>query len=371
MEAMRTRLAVLGATGSIGGQALEVAARHPERFQVVGVAARHERGLDAIAARLGARSMSEERDGAAACVALATGDDVDVVVVGIPGIAALRPTIAALEAGKAVAIAAKEVLVVAGHLVRRLGGGAGDRVRPIDSEHCALWQCLRGEERAAVVRVTLTASGGPFRDLPLERIRSVTPADALRHPTWHMGPKVTVDSATLVNKAYEVIEARWLFDLPYAAIGAVLHPQSLVHALVEFRDGSTKAQLAGADMRLPIQYALTAPDRLPGPVAALDLAAGLELSFRPIEAARYPCLGIVLEAARAGGAATVAVNAADELAVERFLGGGIGYGDIAGLLERGLETAARSGIGAEPDLDTILAFDHEVRRALSAPVPVG
>jgi 1-deoxy-D-xylulose-5-phosphate reductoisomerase len=364
------RLAVLGATGSIGMQALEVAAAHQDRFRVVAIGARRAAGLAEFAARFGARATSVEQDGEAGCLEIATADDVDLVVVGIPGIAALRPTLAALEAGKTVAIAAKEVLVVAGHLVRRHCGGVGERLRPIDGEHCALWQCLRGEERAAVSVVTITASGGAFRDLPLERLHEVTPERALAHPTWRMGPKITVDSATLVNKGFEVIEARWLFDLPYDRVRVAIHPQSIVHALVEFRDGSVKAQLARPDMRLFIQYALAAPDRLAALIRPLDIARGLELSFRAVDPARYPCFAIVLEAARQGPAATIAVNAADEVAVHRFLRGEIRFDDIARELERGLRLAEASRVGQEPTLDEILGLDAEVRAALRTPVSV-
>ncbi len=369
---MQTRLTVLGATGSIGRQALEVVAAHPGRLRVVGLSSGSNGDACAALARgHKARVVVRERDGEDAVLDLARARDVDLVVVAIPGIAALRPTLAALEAGKAVAIAAKEVLVVGGHLVRRhVPDGAGERLRPIDSEHCALWQCLRGEDRATVESVTLTASGGPFRDAPLGELSEVTVAMALRHPTWQMGPKVTIDSATLVNKGYEVIEARWLFDLPYDRVEAVIHPESVVHALVRFRDGSVKAQLAHPDMRLPIQYALLYPERLSSPAAGFGLAAARSLTFRPIEPERYPCFGIVLEAARRGAAATIAVNAADELAVERFLRGEISFTGIAGLLERALTLAARSGLGAQPDLDAILAFDAEVRRALAAPAVV-
>jgi 1-deoxy-D-xylulose-5-phosphate reductoisomerase len=362
--AMHARLAVLGATGSIGRQAIEVAAAHPDRLRITGLSCRTSAAAcEALAGGDGARVVVAERDGEDAVIDLARADDVDMVIIGIPGIAALRPTLAALDAGKAVAIAAKEVLVVAGHLVRaRVPRGAGERLRPIDSEHCALWQCLRGEDRAAVTSVTLTASGGPFRDTPLGELRIVDADHALRHPTWHMGPKVTIDSATLVNKAYEIIEAHWLFDLPYASIDAVIHPQSLVHALVRFADGSVKAQLADPDMRLPIQYALLYPARVSSPARELRLH---ELTFAAIEPARYPCFGLVLEAARLGPAATIAVNAADEIAVARFLAGELSFTGIADVLERALAIAQRAALPAEPDLETIVAFDHDVRRELS------
>ena len=362
---VQARIAVLGATGSIGRQAIEVAAAHRDRLRLVGLSCRtRAEACDALARDERARVVVAERDGDEAIIDLSRADDVDLVVIGIPGIAALRPTLAALDAGKAVAIAAKEVLVVGGHLVRaRVRRGAGERLRPIDSEHCALWQCLRGEDLATVESVTLTASGGPFRDTPLEALPGMSAERALQHPTWQMGPKVTIDSATLVNKGYEVIEAHWLFDLPYSAVNAVIHPQSLVHALVRFADGSVKAQLADPDMRLPIQYALLYPERLESPARRLELH---DLSFNPIDPARYPCYEIVLEAALQGAAATIAVNAADEIAVERFLHGDLTFTAIAGVLDRALGIASRSSLGATPDLATILGFDREVRRELAA-----
>ena len=364
---MQARLAVLGATGSIGRQALEVARAHSDRLRLVALSCRSRTADCEGLAGPGARVVVAERDGEAAIVDLARASDVDLVVIGIPGIAALRPTLAALEAGKAVAIATKEVLVVGGHLVRGLvPEGAGVRLRPIDSEHCALWQCLRGEDIADVASVTLTASGGPFREVPLGELRRVTIADALHHPTWRMGPKVTIDSATLANKGFEVVEAHWLFGLPYEKVRAALHPQSLVHALVSFVDGGVKAQLAEPDMRLPIQYALLSGERLPSAAPAFELPRALE--FAAIDAARYPCFGLVLEAARRGPASLIAVNAADEVAVERFLHGEIPFTGIAELLERALAIAAGASL-RDPDVDEVIAFDAEVRRRLAA-VPV-
>jgi 1-deoxy-D-xylulose-5-phosphate reductoisomerase len=357
-----TRLAILGATGSIGRQALEVVRAHPDRLRVVALGAGTDaRGLAAVAAEHG---VSRTALGTAGLIELATGDDVDLVLVGTPGVAALHATIAALEAGKRVALANKEVLVAAGHLVRALCGGAGDRLRPVDSEHSGLWQCLAGEDPARVRRVLITASGGAFRDTPLADIASVTPEQALRHPTWRMGPKVTVDSATLVNKAYEVIETHWLFGIPYERIEVLLHPESVIHALVELDDGSVKAQLAEPDMRLPIQYALLW-DRVSGPARRLDLSRQRTLQLAPIDRTRYPCFDAVLETARGGNAgAMIGLQAADEVAVNAFLAGEMAFTGIADLLRRGAEHGEREARTELPDLDEVIAIDAAVRAAL-------
>lgn len=371
----RTRLAILGATGSIGRQALDVVAAHPDRLEVVALA-RSGRGQDpgsasrelrALAAETGARrSVVEAIDGPDALSEIASADDVDLVLVATPGIAGLSATIAALEAGKAVALANKEVLVVGGHLVRALTGGAGERLRPVDSEHCAIWQCLAGRRPEAVARIVLTASGGPFRDMPIPELAAVTAERALQHPTWRMGPKVTIDSATLVNKGYEVIETHWLYGLPYDRIGIVIHPESVVHAMVEMVDGSVIAQLAEPDMRLPIQYALLW-DHAPGPARGLDLAWTRELRFRGApDPRRYPCLDIVLETANGGDPrAMIGLSAADEIAVERFLRGEIAFTDIAVLLRRGAEIARGTSGQAPPALGEIRVIDRAVRIALS------
>src|SRR5438046_7533436 len=294
---------------------------------------------------------------------LATDPDATIVLVATPGVAALRATIAALDDGKCVALANKEVLVAAGHLIRRLSGGAGDRLRPVDSEHNGLWQCLVGEDLAKVRRVALTASGGAFRDVPLEALPGVTPQHALRHPTWKMGPKVTIDSATLVNKGYEVVETRWLYGLEYDRINVVYHPESVVHALVEYVDGSVKAQLAEPDMRLPIQYALLW-DRAPSPAPRFDWSADRALRFGEIDVRRYPCFEVVLETARSGDlGAMVGLSAADELAVERFLHGDIAFTDIASLLRRGAELGARARGARVPDAAAGIANDAAARAA--------
>ena len=356
------RLAILGATGSIGRQALDVVRAQPDRLRVVALGANRNRdGLGELATEF---PTARTALGSDALVALATDADADLVLVATPGVAALRATVAALEDGKRVALANKEVLVAAGHLIRRLSGGAGDRLRPVDSEHNALWQCLVGEDLATVRRVALTASGGAFRDVPLEALPGVTPQHALHHPTWKMGPKVTIDSATLVNKAYEVVETRWLYGLDYEQIDVVYHPESIVHAMVEYVDGSVKAQLAEPDMRLPIQYALLW-DRAPSPAPRFDWTKDRSLRFGPVDVRRYPCFAVVLETARSGDlGAMVGVSAADELAVERFLSGEIAFTDIAPLLRRGAELGAAAKGSREPELDEIITIDGVVRESL-------
>jgi 1-deoxy-D-xylulose-5-phosphate reductoisomerase len=341
------RLAILGATGSVGRQALDVVRAHPDRLRVVALGA--NRNVEELRDLAMEFPTARTALGPSALVALATDPDADLVLVATPGVAALRATIAALEDGKCVALANKEVLVAAGHLIRHLTGGAGDRLRPVDSEHNGLWQCLVGEDLAKVRRVALTASGGAFRDVPLEALAGVTPQHALRHPTWKMGPKVTIDSATLVNKGYEVVETRWLYGLEYERIDVVYHPESVVHALVEYVDGSVKAQLAEPDMRLPIQYALLW-DRAPSSAPRFD---------------------VVLETARSGDlGAMIGLSAADELAVERFLRGDIPFTDIAALLRRGADLGARAKRSPQPELDEILAIDAAVRASLATPVVV-
>jgi len=362
------RLAILGATGSIGRQALDVVRAHPDRLRVVALGAnRNSDGLRELAMEF---PTARTALGPNALVALATDPDADLILVATPGVAALRATIAAFEDGKCVALANKEVLIAAGHLIRRLSGGAGDRLRPVDSEHNGLWQCLVGEDLAKVRRVALTASGGAFRDVPLEALAGVTPQHALRHPTWKMGPKVTIDSATLVNKGYEVVETRWLYGLGYERIDVVYHPESVVHALVEYVDGSVKAQLAEPDMRLPIQYALLW-DRAPSPAPRFDWSADRTLHFGAIDVRRYPCFAVVLETARSGDlGAMVGLSAADEIAVERFLRGDIPFTDIAALLRRGADLGARAKQSREPGLDEIVAIDASVRASLGTPAAV-
>ena len=364
---MVTRLAILGATGSIGRQALDVVAAHPDRLKATVLASRQNADdLAVLATRFGARAVLFERDGGvAALVAAATAKDVDLVLVATSGIDGIEPTLAALEAGKSVALANKETLVAAGHLVRRFAG-AGERLRPVDGEHCALMQCLAGTRPEELARVLITASGGPFRTLPLDELARVTPETALRHPTWRMGQKITIDSATLANKGFEVVEARWLYDLTYDRIAVVVHPESIVHAMVELVDGSVKAQLAEPDMRLFIQYALLW-GHAPSPARSMDWSRTRTLTFAPVEEARYPCLDAVLRAARSGDLnAMVGLVAADEIAVERFLKKEIPFGEIAVYLHRGAALGRATGRSAEPSLAEIHHIAATVSGALRA-----
>ncbi|MEO8245642.1 MAG: 1-deoxy-D-xylulose-5-phosphate reductoisomerase [Chloroflexota bacterium] len=368
------RVVVLGSTGSIGRQTLEVLAAHRDRFELVAIASAHaSAAFDAQrAAHPAARAWSADTAQAHGTVAdglveLATGTDADLVVVATTGMAALPAVLAALRAGRRVALANKETLVAGGHLVAAAlderGGDPLDWLRPIDSEHSAIWQCLVGEPAGSVARLVLTASGGPFRGRASDTLGDVTPNEALAHPTWRMGPKITVDSATLVNKAFEVIEARWLYQLPYATIDAVIHPQSVVHSFVEFVDGSYKAQLGLPDMRLPIQYALTHPDRLPAPSSHGTPEAWASLTFERLAPGAYPAYDTVRAAVAAGGNHGTVVNAADEVAVAAFLDGRLPFTGIAGSIAA---AAARWGSADEPDLDTIVALDHEIRATLDA-----
>ena len=371
-----TGLAVLGSTGSIGRQALEVIAGLGELFEVRALAAGHTSAVlqEQLGAWPEARAWTPDGapDGLAAgrwadggLEELATLHDVELVLVASTGMAALPAVLAALGSGRRVALANKETLVTGGHLVAAaldaVGDGRLDRLRPIDSEHSAIWQCLVGERMDDVTRLVLTASGGPFRGRPAADLEAVTPDQALAHPTWRMGPKITIDSATLVNKAFEVIEAKWLYRLPYSRIDAVIHPQSVVHSLVEFADGSYKAQLGEPDMRLPIQYALTYPNRLPSPARRSDPADWPDLSFSALPDGAYPAYDVVRSAAAAGGNRGAVVNAADEVAVAAFLDGRIGFTAIATTIADAVE---RWGTDDEPDLEGVIALDAEVRTAL-------
>ncbi len=368
-------IAILGSTGSIGRQTLDVIRSLPGRFNVLALAAgsnvtlleeqarefrpryvcagREEEYLrGAIAGgKLSARWAEMEE--------MAALSDVNLVVVATVGSAGLSPTLAALRAGKAVALANKEVLVMAGHILTAEARRHGGELRPIDSEHSAIWQCLWGEANETVERILLTASGGPFRDTPQHELPRVTAEEALRHPNWQMGQKITVDSATLFNKGLECIEARWLFDIPLERVHVILHRESIVHSLVEFRDGSVKAQLGAPDMRLPIQCALTYPERLAGAtVPKLDLELIGTLNFSKPDMKQYPCLGLALEAGRRGGTAPAVLAAADEIAVQHFLAGHIAFTDIPHAIDDALSHHTEV---ANSSLDQVLHADAWAR----------
>lgn len=363
------RIVLLGATGSIGKSACEVVREHPDDFRIVALAALSNRAAaDALAGEFGAKAYV----GDDAAVRAVNENDADMAIVSTVGLSGLAPTIAAIERGMDVALATKEVLVAAGELVTARVRAKGVNLLPVDSEHSAIFQCLQENAQRGlkgggacgiasdVEKLTLTASGGPFLDVP-ESLDGVTPAQALAHPSWRMGPKVTVDSATMMNKGFEILEAQWLFGVPVDRIDVVIHPQSIVHSLVTFVDGSTLAQLAPPDMRVPIQYAFTWPDRRPAPSRKpLDLAALGSLEFRAPDETRFPCLRLVKEAAAMGGCATAVLSAADEVAVSRFLAGDIRFTDIPLLAG---DVLAHVPYTACDSLEAIFAADSQARSA--------
>ena len=334
------KIVVLGSTGSIGTQTLDIVRAFPEKFDVVGLAAgvnhdlfhqqisefnpRYAYCIDPTEVSLGKAQFLPMEE----MVAL---PEVDVVMAATTGAAGLVPILSALEHGKAVALSNKEPIVMAGPLLKERESKFGGTILPVDSEPSAIWQCIQGES-GAIRRLIITASGGPFRTMPLEELKSVTPQQALQHPTWQMGPKITVDSATLMNKAFEVIESHWLFDVPWQDIEVVIHPQSTIHSMVEFADGSVKAQMGPPSMRLPIQYALFYPERLRNPddslIPRLDTGISQSLEFGPLEPERYPCFTLALDTAQRGGAYPAVLSAADEVAVNSFLEGKISFTDI-------------------------------------------
>lgn len=370
-----TRIAVLGSTGSIGRQTLDVVRELRGRFQVVGLAAGRnvtllEEQIREFQPRLVCHEGNKPVSGSvtpyrrtrwASLDEIARDPEVELVVVATAGKAGLSPTLAALEAGKTVALANKEALVMAGKVVTQAATRGRGEIRPIDSEHSAIWQCLKGERRKDVSRLVLTASGGAFRDKSADELRQVTPEEALRHPTWQMGRKVTVDSATLMNKGLEAIEAQWLFGVPFEKIEIVMHRESVVHSMVEFVDGSMKAQLGLPDMRLPIQYALCGGDRevLPS-LPRLDLTQMKTLHFEKLDLSRYPCLSLALEAGHRGGTYPAVLAAADEVAVDHFLAGRIRFVDIPNVVRDTLDSHAATG---DNTLEEVLAADSWARSA--------
>ena len=339
------RIVVLGSTGSIGRQTLDIVRAFPDEFEVVGLAAgsntellRQQVEEFQPAHVWSATTGTAEFAGTAftPMEEMVTLPRVDQVMVALMGSVGLVPTLNALVAGKSVALSNKEPIVMAGKLIKDYEARYGGRVLPVDSEPSAIWQCLQGEDNE-ILRLLITASGGPFRTTPLEQMEDVTPEQALRHPTWRMGQKITIDSATLMNKAFEVIETHWLFGVPWERIEVVVHPQSTIHSMVEFADGSVKAQLGPPDMRLPIQYALFYPQRLPNSmIPRLDTSISHSLNFDPLEPGRYPCFSLAIDAARRGGTYPAVLSAADEVAVQAFLDGRVSYGGIHRLVEQTL-----------------------------------
>jgi 1-deoxy-D-xylulose-5-phosphate reductoisomerase len=378
------RLVILGSTGSIGTQVLDIVRRLPDRLAVVGLAANNNAELlaeQANAFRVPCVSIgSEERlealrsglaDGAGnprvlcgveGMCELAMLPEADLVVVAVAGAIGIAPTQAALTAGKAIALASKEVLVAAGETTMALANARGAAILPIDSEHSAIFQCLQGAPEKSIERILLTASGGPFRTVPLAALADVTPEQALRHPTWNMGGLVTINSATLMNKALEIIEAQWLFDVPASQVEVVVHPQSIVHSMVRFRDGSTIAQLGLPDMRLPIQYALVYPERVDTDLPRMELSAYANLTFEAPDEAKFPSLGLARWAIEQGGTMPAVMNAANEAAVDLFLKRKIPYPELMRRVERAMECHDP----AAPTLSNVLQADAWARRQVAA-----
>ncbi len=360
------KIAILGSTGSIGQQALDVIHALPDRFQVIGLAVgKNQELLERQISELQPKVFysSAEPDFAyggefLSMEEIASHPEVDLVIIATSGKAGLSPTLAALRTGKVVALASKEVLVMAGEIITTEATLHQSQILPVDSEHSAIWQCLQGEG-GKPQRLFLTASGGPFYRYSQSQLSGVTVEQALHHPTWKMGRKVTIDSATLMNKGLEVIEAHWLFDIPFENIEILIHPQSIVHSIVEFADGSMKAQLGSPDMRLPIQYALCYPERLSNPgLPRLDWSKIQSLNFEPVDYNKFPCLKLALEAGRLGGTYPAVLCAADEVAVERFLNHSISFTDIARMVQKTLEQHQSV---AQPSLEEILAADAWAR----------
>jgi 1-deoxy-D-xylulose-5-phosphate reductoisomerase len=376
-------LAIFGATGSIGASTLDVVARHPGRYRVLALTAygsaepllelcrqhrpryavlsgvREDRALKDRFSSLGVELLF----GPAALERIAADPETQVIMAAIVGAAGLASTLAAVRAGKRVLLANKEALVMAGPLVMRAARESGAQILPVDSEHNAVFQCFF--EKKFIRKITLTASGGPFRGMALESLEGVTPEQACAHPNWVMGRKISVDSATMMNKGLEVIEARWLFDLAPERIEVLIHPQSIVHSLVEYADGSVIAQLSNPDMRVPIAHALGYPERIDSGAQPLDLCLVKNLSFERPDAGRFPCLGLAYGALRSGGTAPAVLNAANEIAVAAFLAGRLAFTEIAGVIADTLEVVQS---GPADDLSEVMAADTRARRAASARV---
>ncbi|ULL17303.1 1-deoxy-D-xylulose-5-phosphate reductoisomerase [Paenibacillus sp. H1-7] len=372
------RISILGSTGSIGTQTLDVVEHHPEQFIVEGLAGGSNLQLlieqvqkfKPRKVSISTQSLAEQLApyvpegtkvyyGDEGLVEIAAGTDADYIVTALVGSQGLHSTLAAIEAGKHIALANKETLVSAGHLVTAAAKRRNVMLLPVDSEHSAIFQCLNGEGTGDVRKITLTASGGSFRDRTREQLHGVTVEQALQHPNWSMGAKITIDSATMVNKGLEVIEAHWLFGLDYSRIEVIIHPESIIHSFVEFNDHSIIAQLGNPDMRVPIQYALTYPHRLSNPSRPLNLAEIGKLHFREMDFDRFPCLRMAYDSGKAGGTATTVFNAANEVAVDRFLKGEIAFLQIEDIIARTLD---KHETAADPDLEQITAADAWARQ---------
>lgn len=376
-------IAILGSTGSIGKNALSVVETHPDEFKVVGLAANrdvdtleaqirtHRPRVAALNERAAAAQLRERiRDmngtevlaGTEGLQAVATVDEAAQVLEGIGGSAGLLPTLAAIDAGKDIAFVNKEVMVMCGPLVMEAVRAKGVNLIPIDGEMSAIFQCLEGQRarQADIHQLLITASGGPFRAMPVEALRNVTPQQALRHPNWDMGAKITIDSATMMNKGLEVIEAKWLFDVPLSKINIVVHRESIVHSMVEWTDGCTLAQLGATDMRVMIQYALTYPRRLATPVPRLDLLAARTLHFEPVDVDKFPCISLAYTAAEVGGTLPVVLSSADEVVVDAFLTNRIRFTDIPAILRSVMDKHA---VIPRPNLDDILTVDAWAKSA--------
>ncbi|WP_438432478.1 1-deoxy-D-xylulose-5-phosphate reductoisomerase [Gorillibacterium sp. sgz500922] len=381
------RLSILGSTGSIGTQALDVIANSQEDYEVEALAAgsrveqlaeqirRFRPKLASVHSKEDAERLRLLTDSSVKIVwgpeglkEAAAGTEADLVITAVVGSMGLGPTLAAIEAGKDIGLANKETLVSAGHLVTEAAAKRGVRLLPIDSEHSAIFQCLNGEKTEAVRRLIITASGGSFRDRTREQLRGVTVKEALNHPNWSMGAKITIDSATMVNKGLEVIEAHWLFGMDYDRISVLLHAESVIHSMVEFRDNSVMAQLGNPDMRVPIQYALTYPERRPTPTEPLDLTKIGLLHFREMDYERFPLLKLAYDCGRAGGTLPAVFNAANETAVARFLNGEIPFLAIEEIIARTVEGQSRE---ANPGLDELLEADAAARRRAAEIRPEG
>ncbi|RTE01811.1 1-deoxy-D-xylulose-5-phosphate reductoisomerase [Paenibacillus whitsoniae] len=376
------KIAILGSTGSIGTQTLDIVAHAPEQFQVTAIsggfnseliieqAQRFRPQLVSVATKELADRIAQHVPtgtrvihGEEGLMAVATESGADILVTALVGSQGLKPTLAAIEAGKHIGLANKETLVSAGHIVTEAAKRKGVALLPVDSEHSAIFQCLNGEKPSQIERITLTASGGSFRDRTRAELKGVTVKEALNHPNWSMGAKITIDSATMVNKGLEVIEAHWLFGLDYDHIDVILHPESVIHSYVEFIDHSVIAQLGNPDMRIPISYALTYPDRIPTPTTRLDLAAIGKLNFREMDYERFPCLRMAFESGRQGGTTPTVYNAANEVAVARFLKGEITFLQIESIIEATLQ---KHEFYPNPPIELIHEQDQWARQVAAA-----